>query len=113
MKATKLVKHKESLSTAPRADTAFGLPALAWTDDTDAQGVAVVHYVSPGRRRFAHEAAHALRDQDNAALHHPWWHFCVLVGHSVRLWDAHATTTELRAGQRLLAAAADTPTPAD
>lgn len=102
MKLWKLRVPKES---APWADVPWPplafllIRALAWTDRKGC-----VFYVRPGRRRFAHEAAHNLRQEDNG-MHHPWWHFCVLVGHALRLHDGCATSRELEAGERLLAAA--------
>lgn len=60
--------------------------------------------VEPDALDFGHEAAHILRNERNA-MHHPWWHFCGLVGHTLRLgW--HLTRREASAG-RLLYAAAD------
>lgn len=53
---------------------------------------------------FAHESRHVVEDKDNDGLHHPWWHFCVLVGHRLRLWPGHVPRDAIRAGERLLAA---------
>lgn len=59
--------------------------------------------VPPDWIDFAHEAAHVLRGQDNDAMHHPWWHCCGLVGHTVRFrW--HLTKQERDVGRRLHAA---------
>lgn len=89
-----LRKVKRGLADAPASP--YGVPALAWTDEKG-----TVFYVVPGRRRFIHEVAHNLRQQGNE-MHHPWWHFCCLVGHMVRLWDGHATTAEIGHGVALL-----------
>lgn len=87
------------LRKVPVGLLAPGPLALAWTDRKG-----TIWYRVAGRRRFAHEAAHNLRNEGNKLLHHHGSHFCVLVGHAVRLNDDCATDEELRAGEILLAA---------
>lgn len=100
---------------APLADLPFGLRirARAWQRDGErADGkllTATVHVVRGNERNvvlLAHEAAHALRDADNATMHHPAWHCCGLVGHAVRLFPRGLvcqalTDRELEAGRQL------------
>lgn len=95
-------KQRVPLRDAPRADTPFGLPALAWGRRDGFQ----VYYVLAGRRRFAHELAHKLRGQGNDELHAGhFWHCCVLSPHALRLHDGCATPRELAGAQALLEAA--------
>jgi len=87
----------------PPADVAGGIPATAWTDG---HGTIWVRPPFDAKlfpvRRIAHEVEHNLTGQDNS-MHHPWWHFCVLVGHALRLWDGHTSKASLKAAPVLLA----------
>lgn len=94
---------------APLADLPFGLRirARAWQTDgerADGKLLAATVHVTRGNERnallLAHEAAHALRDESNDEMHHPWWHFCGLVGHALRR-PIHLTTLELQVGEIL------------
>lgn len=40
------------------------------------------------KARLAHEVWHVREDVGNEA-HHPWWHFCVCVGHALRFRLVH------------------------
>lgn len=82
MKLTKAIREKED---APLADLPFGLRirARAWTKGAT---VNVVRGHDANATLLGHEAAHAIRDQDNDEMHHPAWHLCGLVGHAIRLF---------------------------
>lgn len=75
--------------------------AQAWTlGDGDIHVKPPFHRVLFARRRVAHEVRHNVDPNDE---HHPWWHFCVAVGHGLRLHDGHAEARCLTAADELIA----------
>lgn len=118
---------KEMATVAPEADLdgdgeGDGIPAGAWCERKDGKHTGRIFYTAipwwirllVGNARvfvralyvylFAHESLHITANKGNKALHHPWWHCCVLVGHRLRLWPGHVSPSAIRLGERLLAA---------
>lgn len=96
---------------APFAELPLGFRVRnrAWAEDghrdisTGKLLTATVHVVEGHEHNallLAHEAAHHIRDQGNDEMHHPWWHFCGLVGHALRT-ERCLTDRELQAGRFL------------
>ena len=82
-------------ASLPYADLPFGLKVRARAetvdgDRIDGRLITATVRVARGhecdRLLLAHELlVHVIRDKANDG-HHPWWHFCLQVGHAIRRW---------------------------